>query len=330
MDPGSSDDPLRRIAGVAGLLAALRNLHLLGHGPSHDRHLQHFDADDGQAIPVRVLGHDLGRGDPPIVLVHGLGCSHRHWMPVARRLARRHRVLAWDARGHGTCQPLPDRPITLARIAADLAQMLDHFELERAALVGHSMGALAVLRYLQDHGTGRVAAVALVDQSPRIVTDDTWRLGMFGGCSAPMLLGLIAGARSNLVDTVLREVEGAMGGAVMGTSGAWLRRRLAPDATLGRWLRSWLGHLDASALLDLAESLALADFRALLPRLDVPVCVVLGARSAHYKGLPLDAYYREAVPHAAVSVYERAGHSPHVSEPGRFADQLLGFLEDHL
>ena len=93
MDPGSSDDPLRRIAGVAGLLRALRTLHLLGHGPSHDRKLQHFEADDGQAIPVRVLGS----GEPPIVLVHGLGCSHRHWMPVARRLARRHRVLAWDA-----------------------------------------------------------------------------------------------------------------------------------------------------------------------------------------------------------------------------------------
>jgi len=36
------------------------------------------------------------------------------------------------------------------------------------------------------------------------------------------------------------------------------------------------------------------------------------------------------VPHASVSVYERAGHSPHVSEPRRFADQLLTFLEDHL
>jgi pimeloyl-ACP methyl ester carboxylesterase len=319
MNNGSSDGPLRRITGVAGLLRGLRNLHLLGHVPSHDRNLQHFEADDGQAIPVRVLGS----GDPPpIVLVHGLGCSHRHWMPVARRLGKRHRVLAWDARGHGHCQPLPDRPITLARLGGDLAQMLDHFALERAALVGHSMGALAVLRYLQDHGTGRVAAVMLVDQSPRIVTDDDWRLGMFGSCSAPMLLGLIAGARRNLVDTVLHEVEGA--------SGEWLRRRLAPDATLGRWLRRWLGHVDASALLDLAESLALADFRPLLPRLDVPLCVVLGARSAHYRGLALDAYYRQAVPHAAVAIYERAGHSPHVSEPARFADQLLAFLEDHL
>ena len=122
MDPGSSDDPLRRIAGVAGLLRALRTLHLLGHGPSHDRHLQHFDADDGQAIPVRGSATAIRPS-----CWYTASVAPRHLMPVARRLARRHRVLAWDARGHGHCQLLPDRPITLTRIAADLNQMLDHF-----------------------------------------------------------------------------------------------------------------------------------------------------------------------------------------------------------
>ena len=82
------------------------------------------------------------------------------------------------------------------------------------------------MQYLHLHGTQRVAAVALVDQSPRIVTDDTWRLGLFGGCSASMLSGLIAGARRDLAETLLNEV-GALGGA-------WLRRQLAVEAPLGR------------------------------------------------------------------------------------------------
>lgn len=317
MDSGRPKDPLRRIAGTAGLLRALRNLGLLGHAWGVDLHLQHFEADDGQPIPVRVLGD----GAPAVVLVHGLGCSHHHWLPVAKRLARRHTVFAWDARGHGQCRPEAASRLTLERLASDLQQMLDHFGLHRAVLVGHSMGALTVMRYLHDHGTGRAAAVVLVDQSPRIVTDDAWRLGMFGGCSAAMLLGLIAGARSNLVDTVLAQIEGA--------SGEWMRRRLAPDAALGRLLRRWLGHVDAGALLDLAESLALADFRTLLPRLDVPVRVVLGARSAQYRDVPLEAYYREAIRHAAVEVYAGSGHSPHVAEPARFARDLLSFIEAH-
>ena len=87
--------------------------------------------------------------------------------------------------------------------------------------------------------------------------------------------------------------------------------------------------LDPSALFDLAESLATADFRSVLPSLNVPTWVVLGGQSAHYAGVPLEPYYRRAVPHASVTTYARSGHSPHVAEPRRFAQELMGFLEDH-
>ena len=314
---GPRDAPVRRLtAGVADFIDALRNLGFLGGGVQRDARLIHFVADDGQPIPVRVTGEG-----PPIVLVHGLGCSHRHWMPVAKRLARAHQVFAWDARGHGQCRPQTGSAITLARLAHDLRQLLDHFQLDRAALVGHSMGALAVLNYVHAYGTSRVATLALVDQSPRIVTDDAWRLGLFGGCSAAMLGGLIQGARIDLADTVLRQVESL--------AGAWLHPLLGADSALGGWLARWLRRIDAAPLLDLAESLAQADFRPLLPGLDVPLLVVLGARSPHYADLPLGDYYRGAVAHARISVYARAGHSPHCSEPGRFADELERFIAEH-
>ena len=305
----------RRLTGLAGLLGALHNLGWLGTTPARAGELAAFAACDGQPIPVRVLG----RGSP-VVLLHGLGCSHRQWMPVARRLARRHRTYAWDCRGHGRCRPVAG-VITLARLGRDLGELLDHFELPRAVLVGHSMGALAVMQYLHDHGTARVAAVVLVDQSPRVVTDGQWPLGLFGGCSAAMLQGLIAGARVDLAGTLAAEVEAV--------AGARLAPYLRADATLGRWLRRWLGRVEAAPLLDLAESLVAADFRQSLPRLDAPLMVVLGARSPHYAGLPLDAWYRQAVPHARVRTYPRAGHSPHFSEPWRFADELAQFIAEH-
>jgi pimeloyl-ACP methyl ester carboxylesterase len=257
----------------------------------------------------------------PVILVHGLGCSHRVWAPVARRLARRHQVVAWDARGHSVCSTLPGTAITLDRLARDLHQLIVQFELDRPVLVGHSMGALTVMQYLRDRGTAGLAGVGFVDQSPRIVTDDSWRLGLFGGCSADMLHGLIGGARRDLAETVVHELEQALAG--------WLRIRLAPQAPLGRWMRNWLRRLDTAALLDLAESLAVADFRNLLPQLDIPVWIVLGGRSLHYAGVPLDAYYRQAVPHATIERFERAGHSPHVAEPGRFAQALMRFIDAH-
>jgi pimeloyl-ACP methyl ester carboxylesterase len=311
-----SQPQARRITGVAQMFNALRNLGLIHVGLGRYERLGSFVADDGQPIPVQVTGDG-----PPVVLVHGLGCSHQHWVRVARRLAHRHRVYAWDARGHGLCELAAGSRITLPRLARDLANLLDFFRLERAVLVGHSMGALTVMQYLHEYGTARAAVVGLVDQSPRIVTDDEWRLGLFGGCSAAMLSALIAGARSNLAETVLRQIELS--------TGEWMRRRLAADALLGRWLRRWLQRIDVVPLLDLCETLAAADFRPLLPRLDVPLIVVLGGRSAHYGGLPLDDYYRRTVPHARVRIYPQSGHSPHYAEPARFARDLLQFIGEH-
>ncbi|HSV77764.1 MAG TPA: alpha/beta hydrolase [Ramlibacter sp.] len=304
-----------RLTGLRGAFRALRNFGLVDIGTPTAGDYDCFTASDGQVVPVCVLGDG-----PPLVLVHGVGCSHRDWLPVARRLARRHCVLVWDARGHGKCRPVLGS-ITLARLATDLAEMLDHFGLQRSVLVGHSMGALTLMQYLHSYGTRRVAAVTLVDQSPRIVTDDSWGLGLFGGCSAAMLAHLIAGARQDLAETLLNEV-GALGGA-------WLRRQLGAEASLGRMLRQRLGRIDVRPLLDLAESMAQADFRASLSRLDAPLLVVLGARSPHYAGLPLDAWYRDTVKHADVLVYPRAGHSPHVSEPLRFVRELERFIDDH-
>jgi non-heme chloroperoxidase len=317
LDSAPPEPPPHRmtLTGWRGAVRTLRNFGLLDVGGPHPGNYDSFTASDGQAVPVCVLG-----AGSPLVLVHGVGCSHRDWLPVARRLARSHCVLAWDARGHGRCRPVLGS-ITLARLAADLHEMIEQFGLDQAALVGHSMGALVLMQYLHAHGTARVSAVVLVDQSPRIVTDEGWRLGLFGGCSAAMLAGLIAGARRDLAGTLLNEV-GAIGGP-------WLKRRLDADAPLGKLLRRRLGRIDVRPLLDLAESMAQADFRASLARLDAPLLVVLGGRSPHYAGLPLDAWYRETVRHAQVSVYPWAGHSPHVSEPLRFVRELERFIADH-
>lgn len=314
--PVRPPDPGAR-SGLGQLLGALWSLGFARLAKPGSGGLVQFVADDGQPIPLQLRGTG-----PPVVLVHGLGCSHRHWSAVARRLARRHRVYAWDARGHGSWRAHTATRITLARLGRDLSDLLETFRLDEVVLVGHSMGALAVLQYLQDFGSGRVAAVTLVDQSPRVVTDDEWRLGLFGGCSAAMLAGLIAGARENLAEMVLREIEA--------TGHAWLQRLLAADALLGRSLRRWLQSMEVRPLLDLCDSLVAADFRPVLGRLELPLQVVLGGRSPHYGGVPLDAYYRRAVPHADVLVYPRSGHSPHYAEPARFARDLRQFIDERV
>ncbi|MEU8758775.1 alpha/beta fold hydrolase [Streptomyces sp. NPDC048659] len=93
---------------------------------------------------------------PPLVLVHpGVGDS-TIWDPVLPALAARHRVIRYDARGYGR-SPAPTVPYLPV---ADLAAVLDHFGLERAVLVGSSMGGAASLGLALDQPE-RVAGLAL-------------------------------------------------------------------------------------------------------------------------------------------------------------------------
>lgn len=105
-----------------------------------------------------VWAEDSGGGDGlPLVLVHpGVGDSEI-WDPVRPALAARHRVIRYDARGFGR-SPLPTAAYSLVR---DLAAVLDHFALERAVLVGSSMGGATSISLALD-APERVAGLALI------------------------------------------------------------------------------------------------------------------------------------------------------------------------
>ena len=143
------------------------------------------------------------------------------------------------------------------------------------------MGALTVMQYLHDHGTARVAGVGMVDQSPRIVTDDEWRLGLFGGCSAAMLEGLIAGARKDLAETVLREIEAKAGMAAAAPGGRFRRSARCCGAGCTESTQRRCSILPSR----LRQPISARS----LPRLDAPLMVVLGKRSPHYADVPLES-----------------------------------------
>lgn len=92
---------------------------------------------------------DAGTGTP-VVLLHGLTATRRYVVMGSKALERSgHRVVAYDARGHGDSPP-GDR-YDYAALSADLGELLDRLEIEHAVLAGASMGAHTLLRYVLDH-----------------------------------------------------------------------------------------------------------------------------------------------------------------------------------
>ncbi|GAB3032087.1 hypothetical protein GCM10027052_06130 [Parafrigoribacterium mesophilum] len=112
---------------------------------------------DGGDLAVGAWGHQ----DAPVVLaVHGVTASHRCWPLVAGHLPGL-RIIAPDLRGRGRSNALRG-PFGMAQHADDLARVLDGFGVDRALVVGHSMGAFASVVLAHRHPS-RVSGLVLVD-----------------------------------------------------------------------------------------------------------------------------------------------------------------------
>ena len=96
---------------------------------------------------LRLAIDDVGEGRP-VVLLHGLTATRRYVVMGSNSLQRSgHRVIAYDARGHGESEPAPEPDAYgYECLAADLIDVLDAHDIERAVLAGASMGAHTAIR----------------------------------------------------------------------------------------------------------------------------------------------------------------------------------------
>jgi pimeloyl-ACP methyl ester carboxylesterase len=113
-------------------------------------------------IDGRISADEAGEG-VPVVLLHGLTATRRYVVMGSKNLERSgHRVIAYDARGHGRSEPAGDADAYgYDVLAADLLTVLDERGVDRAVLAGASMGAHTIVRFALEHPE-RAAALVLI------------------------------------------------------------------------------------------------------------------------------------------------------------------------
>jgi pimeloyl-ACP methyl ester carboxylesterase len=110
---------------------------------------------------VSLAYRQLGAGDE-LVLIHGLAANHAFWQPgVLLPLGRDFHVTLFDLRGHGASS-MPSAGYSAQNMADDLRRLLDHLEIERAHLVGHSIGGVVALQFALTHAD-RVRSLTIAD-----------------------------------------------------------------------------------------------------------------------------------------------------------------------
>lgn len=255
---------------------------------------------------------------PAILFLHGWTSNHREWLGYAEPLSDAFTTYCWDARGHGTRNPRPPGPVTVERMAQDLNDLIVHFDLEHPLLVGHSMGALTGWEYIRQFGSGRLGGLVVVDQSPKLITEEDWPHGIYGDFPPERNARFIARCEADFAESVLMLVgEG---------NNAQARAEYQADSDRMQRTRSYLRKLEPDPLIDVWRSLTLQDYREVLPGITVPTLLIHGDES-HFYSVELAEYVRERIPRATLHVYEGTDHSPHLWQRDRFLADLRAFAQ---
>jgi pimeloyl-ACP methyl ester carboxylesterase len=221
---------------------------------------------------IELHYEDHGSGQP-VVLIHGYPLSGRAWdKQVPILLEAGHRVITYDRRGFGqSSQPVVGYDYDT--FAADLAALLDHLDLWDAVLVGHSMGTGEVTRFLGTYGSARVAKGVLVAPIPPFLLQTTDNPD---GVPQSVFDGFVQAAKADMPAWMKGFLDNFYNVDT-------LRGTLISDQA---YQVSWNLATTASAIAAVACIPTWGtDFRADLPKLDVPILVVQGDAD---QVLPLD------------------------------------------
>jgi pimeloyl-ACP methyl ester carboxylesterase len=252
---------------------------------------------------ARLHYEEVGAG-PAVVLVHGGGGDVSQWRHQLAAFAAHHRVVTFDARGHGASQATA-RNWTITDFARDLAALLRHLNISRAHLVGATLGGVTILEVALAHPE-MVHSLVLISTAPD--TTDEMR-ARFAASAEVVESGDLAGFAEGFVNFIFSPAYATHHADDV----ADFRRRLTRIDPIGY-----------------AESIrALGNRPDLSPRLEqlhIPALIVTGALDPIPTSGPGAALLARALPNARAAIIPDAAHLPQIEQPEIFNAMVLDFF----
>ena len=282
------------------------------------RHLRWLTVDGRR---VNVLDAGVRDGEP-IVFVHGHNVCWQHWLEQLVAFRRSHRVIAFDLPGFGHSEE-PASPPTIPGYAAALNSVLEQLGVDRATVVGNSMGGCISAEFAISYSE-RVERLALI--SPTGVSDQ------YMGLPAALIASNLGAAVSRRMfapgappESVLRALAARPRGrtAALGIYNG--RPTSRPDLIHPAMVMELLRNTWRPTAAVTAVELAGHDLRDRLEQIDAPTLVVWGDRD---KLVPLRCAhtYEQLIPGAHLIVYDDTGHNAMIERPAWFNADLAEFL----
>ena len=245
---------------------------------------------------------DSGGDGQPVLLAHAIGCDHRMWDALAERLARRLRVVRFDARGHGR-SPVPPRPYALDDLAEDALALVDRLGFEKVHWVGLSMGAMIGMAFALAY-PGRLGRLVLANTTSSYGPEGR---GMWQARAKAVEKGGLEAIEPMVMGRYFSDDFRASDPHAVAT---------ASKRFLETPVEGYLGCCDAIAELDFTRDIGRIHNRAL---------VIAGALDA---GTPpaMGQAIAERIPGARLAVIAGAAHLSAAEKPEEFATLVESFL----
>ncbi|MEK6228854.1 MAG: 3-oxoadipate enol-lactonase [Actinomycetota bacterium] len=238
---------------------------------------------------------------PAVVLGCSLGTPLEMWDDQAPALAEQLRLIRIDTRGHGR-SPVPGGPYSIADLGSDVLVLLDRLGIERASVVGLSLGGMVGM-WLGVNAPERVDRLALCATSAGFRDPAAWR---------DRAAKVRAGGTVAVADAVLER---------------WYTPAMEserPEAVTR--LRSMLLDTPAEGYAGCCEAIADHDLHGRLFEIRAPTAVIAGAEDPVAPPDAMRADIADAIPGARMQVIEDARHLANVERSDRFTELLLAHL----
>ncbi|MDP3406478.1 MAG: alpha/beta fold hydrolase [Brevundimonas sp.] len=258
----------------------------------------------GTRLHVRDTGP---REAPTVILLHGFGASLHTWEPWAEVLEDDLRVIRLDLPGAGLSPPDPVGDYTDSRVTALLLALMDLLGVERASLVGNSVGGRLAWTLAAEH-PDRVERLVLI--APDGFASPGFEYGK--APKVPWIMGLM---RYALPRSMLR-ANIAVG---------YADPAALTEPTLTRYRDLMLAPGARQAMLDRMEQTVLRDPVPLLGRITAPVLLVWGEQDAMIPFRNAQDYQRALADVRLVS-FPDLGHLPHEEAPAQSLPPVRAFL----
>ena len=293
------------------------------YGMRHGRSIGPVASIDGTLLNVEEIG-----AGPTVVFVHGFSLNSTLWHHQIKDLPSQMRMVMYDQRGHGYSGLPPSDDWSLDALADDMEAVIrDAANREPVIIVGHSMGGMTLLKYVERYPEAigpRVRGLVLVD---------TTSADVMGGL-LPTTARRVQAAIEGLNEIAMRALQGRTDNVDLFRKRAnnlvYLMTRLMgfghdPSPTQVAFIEQLLSEVPSSVWFKLIPTMLGMDVSQALESINVPTLVIVGERD---KLTPTAAAERiaDGIPGAELVVLHDTGHVPMVERADEFNRLLTKFV----